>query len=754
MKTFRRILKPDVIAVLLLIALWLLFFWRLFTPIEADQASLKKGDFSGQFVAFGAYQYARLSAGEIPLWNPYNHGGLPFIADTQAAVFYPARLATIALSKLAGGWTYHALELEMTFHVLAYSLMMYALVRRMTIGSKGSVFGGLVTAIIAAYGGFMTSYPPLQLALLEAAIWLPVTVLGIYEATRGERMRWTWLVLTGFGLGLSWMAGHPQTSYFLTFLLVAYLAYRVYQQRWQWTVFVFGTVLFGVVAGGMAAVQLLPGLEYLTLTSRTGFGFDAKGNGFPFRDVIQFLFPNVVSLWSPLYVGIAGLMLALVVLWRRLPGSFFWGGVALVGLLLSFGANSPIYALLYNVLPGMRFFRGQERAAFLVANSLAILAGLGMAHLANWNAETSPMNRRGIQRTLVILTIVCIGGFAVVFSQWINNPEMLNQTLNTTLLSALTAALTLALIWEIMRNPQGTLYHWLLVGLIVFELFSVNMDTPSNYDPIPPAQQLSMTAPPMVARALADTNVPFRVDGYRALGDNYGSLYELADIRGISPLFLDSTHALIQTDLINPIAWELFGVRYVYSDWQELPVQSEIIGEGQDRYGTFNMHRLSDPRPFAHLVYDFEVAESDEAARTRMMQPGFNLRETVILNRESDVVLARTDAEGTATTTDFKPEQFTISVNTPADAILTIAHPDYPGWYATIDGQPADILRAYGTLQAVAVSEGEHTVQLTYNPITYRVGGMISLVTWGTLGILGAVLLIRRGRNAGIERAK
>ena len=27
--------------------------------------------------------------GEIPLWNPYNNGGLPFIADTQAAVFYP-----------------------------------------------------------------------------------------------------------------------------------------------------------------------------------------------------------------------------------------------------------------------------------------------------------------------------------------------------------------------------------------------------------------------------------------------------------------------------------------------------------------------------------------------------------------------------------------------------------------------------------------------------------------------------------------
>jgi hypothetical protein len=127
---------PDLLAVLGLIALWLLFFWRLFTPVEADRASLKQGDFSGQFVAFAGYQYARLAQGEVPLWDPYNNGGLPFIADTQAAVFYPPRLGTIALAHISGGWSYHALELEMTAHVLAYTLMMYAFVRRRESGFR------------------------------------------------------------------------------------------------------------------------------------------------------------------------------------------------------------------------------------------------------------------------------------------------------------------------------------------------------------------------------------------------------------------------------------------------------------------------------------------------------------------------------------------------------------------------------------------------------------------------------------------
>src|SRR4030095_9972055 len=138
--------------------------------------------------------------------------------------------------------------------------------------------------------------------------------------------------------------------------------------------------------------------------------------------------------------------------------------------------------------------------------------------------------------------------------------------------------------------PQTVFYRWILLGLIVFELFTVNMDTETNYDSVPPEQQLSLSPPPLVAQALVDTNIPFRVDGYRALHDNYGSLYGLADIRGISPLFLDSAHAIIENGLINPRAWELFAVKYVYSDWDALPIPSEIIGEREDRYGVVNLH--------------------------------------------------------------------------------------------------------------------------------------------------------------------
>lgn len=742
----QRIFTPDRAALGLLFALWLLFFWRLFTPVQTDQASLTNGDFSGQFVAFGAYQYARFAEGEVPLWNPYNNGGLPFIADTQAAVFYPPRLLTILLSKAAGGWSYHALELEMTVHVLAYSWMMYALVRRMTLRCPGSVYGAFVAALVAAYGGFLTGYPPLQLALLEASIWLPLAALGVLEATQRRIIRWRWLALTGFGLGLSWMAGHPQTSWFLTYLLVAYFGYRVFQQKYHWRAFVVGALFFGMIAFGLAAVQLLPGVEYLPRTARTDLGFDAKGSGFLFQDLTQFVFPGILGPWWPLYVGITGLTLAVIALLRRARESFFWGAAAITALLMSFGENSALFHVLYNALPGLRYFRGQERAVYLVANSLAILAGLGMVCLVSWNKTQYPRMTRRLQGALALLTgFLLISSTGVLFTR-LGTAEAYSVSVSGMFFSALIAFLTLLILRAILNQPSRLL-TWLLVGLLAFDLFTVNMDN-SSYDPIPPSEQLAMTPPPLVNHALQDVAGPFRVDGFRGVGDNYASLYKVMDIRGISPLFINSLYTLIEPERINPVAWELLAVRYVFTDWNELPVPSEIVAQGEDRYGPVNLHRLRDPRPFALLLTKVTVVDSDAFARALLGDPNFNPRDTVILNQHSALQTdPAVEQAGSAEVRTFSPEYIEIEVNASVDAILSIAQPDYPGWHAAIDGQPTEILRAYGGLSAVTVPEGRHVIRLIYDPLSYRAGAILSLFTWGLLSILGGITLVIRIRS-------
>ena len=62
-------------------------------------------------------------------------------------------------------------------------------------------------------------------------------------------------------------------------------------------------------------------------------------------------------------------------------------------------------------------------------------------------------------------------------------------------------------------------------------------------------------------------------------------------------------------------------------------------------------------------------------------------------------------------------------------SFLVIAQSFYHRWKATVDGQPAPILRANHAFQAVQVPSGEHRVELVYKDTPFRKGACISIVT-------------------------
>ena len=728
---------PDIAALVALILAWAFFFWRVLTPNIADQLVFRQGDFSGQFVAFAGYQYKRLAAGEVPLWNPYNNAGLPFIADTQAAVFYPPRLLVLALARLSGGFSVQVLQLEALLHVGLASLFVYAFVRRLTWGEAISPWAGLASGLVLAYGGYISGYPPLQLALLEAGVWFPLAALCLLEATRGPRLARRWAWVAGLTLGVSWMAGHPQTSWFITYWLVAWLAYRVWQSRLGWRSWLIGTGIMGLVSLGATAVTLLPGAEYLLLTSRAELGFDAKGNGFPFQDVIQFIWPGLVSLFSPLYVGLPALLLSYAAL-RTRPEAVFWGWSAAFGLLLSFGANTAFYGLLYWIMPGLSFFRGQERAAFFVAYSLAVLTGLGMSALTHQDVPR--------WRPVLLGFAACLTGLALLsVLAWIGFPGQHSALASVASFSAIIALLSLAVLWHWPR-PKPIIIAALL-ALIAFELFSVNMSAESNYAPL--NQLISLKPPPLVQLVLDQPNdQPFRVDGFRGLHDNFGSLYGLADMRGISPLFLTSVARTVYAHYVhNPLAWELWAVRYVFSERESFSTSTHLLAQGTDREGTVYLHELDDPRPFAHLLTRYVAVDSDAFAQALLDDPRFDPRQEVILLHPPPLDLPDDlPADAQARVTEFLPERVTIVSSASTPTLLSLAMPHYPGWRAAIDGTPTTILRAYGAAMALALPAGQHTIHLVYDPVIYRVGVVLSAATWSSSALLALLSLWRKQR--------
>lgn len=733
----------DMLAVLLLVALCWLFFWRMLTAAPADRQSLVEGDFSGQFVAFAAYQAERLGAGEIPLWNPYNLGGHPFLADTQSAVFYPPRLISVALVNVAGGASpgsvYDALQKEMMAHTLLASLLMYAYVRRLTAGRAYSVAAGLVSGVIFAYGGYLTGYPQLQLAVMEAGIWLPLALLGMHEAMRRPRTEYRWFMLAGLALALSLLAGHPQTSLFFMYVTLAYLAWQVFTTRCRWTVFLLGAGVMLGIGGGLAAVQLWPGLEYLGLTSRGALTFDARGNGFPVYDFLQMVFPGVFSQWSPLYMSVIGLLLAVYGARRGGPAARFWMIVAGIAALLSLGQGTIVYDALYNLAPGFTLFRGQERAGYVFAAALAVLAGLGVIALLEDSAQRAVWRRFGwiVFALLTIVTAVVAQAFVLWLAA--NVDGELFRKVATALLMAGLAFIALGVVRRSVERRLAASAA-LIVGLAVFDLFSFARSSP-NLEPVPAWERLPESSTVQAIRA--DMDGIFRVDGFRGVRENYGALYGVMDIRGISPLRLERVEALL--NLPNRArVWEVFAVRYVPTEDRELPAPSRVV----KRDGDVRLHRLTAPRPFARLVYTAWIEPDDAAARGILNEPAFASDTSVILNRAPDFTLPNEPQTGTARITAFAPESITVEVETPAPGILDLALVYYPGWRATLDGAPVEILRADTAFSAVGVPAGRHTLQFTFAPETYRAGALLSLITLVGCGVIFAILSIwvRSGR--------
>lgn len=726
---------PDLLSSALLLALCGLFYWRLLTPNALDQVSLVEGDFSGQFVAFAHYQAQRLGAGEVPLWNPYNLGGHPFLADTQSAVFYPPRLISIAALNLTGGSTpqrmYAALQAEVVAHALIGSLLMYAFCRAL-IKTRYSVPAALIGALTFAYGGFLTGYAPLQLAIMEAAVWLPLALLGILRATETERVQWIWLAVSGVALGVALLAGHPQTALYFIYTSLAYLAWRSFgRAQGKLRTFVIGALLFGVIGGGMAAVQLLHGWEYLSATTRGALSFEAKGNGFPFYDLLQVVLPSVFSLYSPLYFGVAALMLLIYSLARLRAEKLFWLGALLIALGLSLGKNAVFYDLFYQLVPGFNLFRQQERAAYIVAIAAAVLAAHGAADILEVTEQAALARRYtliffGIAVGLLILS-------CALLIAWLAAPETFSTPFQRVMFSALVALSAALLLSNLaVRNAHWQQWRSLaLVALIGIELFSFGRANP-NFESIPVANRLREPSALAVLRAHAAEQPFFRVDGVR---ENFGTLYNVPDIQGISPLRFAHVERILKLPNRARV-WQLFGVRYVITADRELPMPSRVIYEEENPYNPVRLHVLADALPLARVMHRAWLEPDEMQALGYLSDPAYDAAHTVLLPSAPPVALSGAES-APARLVQLLPERWLIEAETETAALLRVALVYDANWLAYVNGVRVPLLRADIAFSAVPIPAGKSTIEFIYQPTSYALGAAITLSTVLALGAGG-----------------
>ena len=71
---------------------------------------------------------------------------------------------------------------------------------------------------------------------------------------------------------------------------------------------------------------------------------------------------------------------------------------------------------------------------------------------------------------------------------------------------------------------------------------------------------------------------------------------------------------------------------------------------------------------------------------------------------------------------------FELDVNPAENSVLVISQIAYPGWYASVDGEPAAVMRANYALQAIIVGAGAHRVRFSFNPLSFRIGLFLTAI--------------------------
>jgi len=137
--------------------------------------------------------------------------------------------------------------------------------------------------------------------------------------------------------------------------------------------------------------------------------------------------------------------------------------------------------------------------------------------------------------------------------------------------------------------------------------------------------------------------------------------------------------------------------------------------------------RVPAPLPRVLVTSGVRVA-AGPAAYGALLDSGFDLRRELVLP-EGAPRAPDPGFRGEARLVGFRPDRLQVRARLDGPGHLLIVEGWDPGWRASVDGVEQPVLRANAAFRAVALTAGEHTVDMVYRPVAARAGAAASGAT-------------------------
>jgi hypothetical protein len=707
-------------------------------------------DFSFAMLPWWQFALESLRHGELPLWNPSVASGLPFFANPQPAIFYPPvwLIGVLPPTRVVG--------LLLVLHLWLTGWGMHVWLRSEGAGRRGAWFG----AVTFAFSGyFLVRSSAGQSDVVMTQAWLPWVLWACNRVL--ARRRWTWAVLGGVPVGLSLLAGHTATFFYVGVVFITYAFYKVWADGHRTFPSLVRALLpvlgMSVVGLALAAVQLVPTFEFLSLSTREDAAYAfASRYAWPPGYLLTLLVPNFfgdlvnTGYWGDtiyveliFYVGVLPLILALVAgvrLRHRLKPWLLT--LALAGLLLALGPFGIAHRLAYTLVPLFGATRAPARAGFLFTFAVAALGGMIVTWIEGRPAEALRGKHWRTAGWIVgtVAALVVLVCFILFTLHRDSNPGVgrLWHVANYTALFLLFFSLAVALLvgWRKGRLT-GTGGAALAIGLVVLDLWSFGRPL-FHAVTVPESGFWKNTAHLVSAEGRI---LPWGLDIFE---QNLGMELGLESVFSYDPMGI-GRYERFTSHVADPRAraYDLLRTRYLAAiqemDFPDEPESPRLVGK---RGGVWVYERPG-PLPVAWLVHQAEVWEAEDALLSRLDDPAFDPRQVALVEQPLPCAIEPTTAQEHVRLVRRGNNTIVLKVEAAADGVLILSEVAYPGWRVFVDGERVPVVRADYALRAVCVPVGAHQVVFSFVPTSLIVGAAITMLT--LLGIGGAAWVVFRG---------